>query len=119
MRIMPILLFCCILQVLISCSKEHYEKFDIISGGCGSIAFVDQIGSDFNTALDSLIAIRAAMIGVDYDVEEVPMEIEFHDDNRVFKGIKFIRASDHIMIFGMSDVLDSYGNYYMIIWCPD
>jgi hypothetical protein len=119
MKILPITFACCLSLLFTGCGKESYVKFEIISGGCGTISFQDHIGPDFSAALDSLISLRESFIGDDYSTEEVNMEIEFHDDNRIFKGIKFIRASNQALLFSMSDVLDSKGNYYLINWCPD
>jgi hypothetical protein len=111
-----------IILLIVSCEKEHNEnknEYKILSGACGTISFVDDIGKDFSTARDSLISIRKPFIGNDYIIEEVEMEIDYNNDNRDFKGIIFRSGSNQTLIISMEDVLDSFGNYYFINWCPD
>jgi len=102
------------------CEKPfHVDGYRIVSGASGTISFVDSIGTDFSTALDSLIVLRESFIDDYYYIEEVELEVDFDDASREFKGIKFLRPDNHTLIFSMSDVLDSKGNYYYIIWRPD
>jgi hypothetical protein len=111
-----------ILLLIVSCEKEHNEnknEYKILLGACGTISFVDDIGKDFSTARDSLISIRKPLIGNDYIIEEVEMKIDYNNDNREFKGIIFRSGSNQTLIISMEDVLDSFGNYYFINWCPD
>jgi hypothetical protein len=113
-----------ILALLIGsgCEKPDNKTVDgymILSGACGTISFVDSIGTDFSTALDSLIILRESFINDDFYIEEVELEVDFFDASREFKGIKFLRPGNQILVFSMTDVLDSNGNYYYIIWCPD
>ena len=95
------------------------EGYRILSGASGTISFVDSIGTDFSTALDSLIVLRESFIDDNYYIEELELEVDFVDASREFKGIKFLRPDNHTLIFSMSDVLDSNGNYYCILWPPD
>jgi hypothetical protein len=122
MRISTLSMLLIILLLIISCEKENNEnknEYKILRGGCGTISFVDDIGKDYSTALDSLILIRKPLIGSDYIIEEVEMEIDYNNDNREFKGIIFRSDSNQTLIMSMGDVLDSFGNYYFINWCPD
>lgn len=119
----PVYLWLIILLVICASCEKPYNKniggYKILSGGCGSLSFVDSIGTDFSTALDSLIILRESFIDDNFFIEEVEMEVDFYDSNREFKGIKFLRPGNQTLIFSMSDVLDSNGNYYCINWCPD
>jgi hypothetical protein len=112
-----------VLALIISagCEKTNpdMDGYRILSGAAGTLSFVDSIGTGFSTALDSLIILRELFIDDDYYIEEVELEVDFPDASREFKGIKFLRPGNHTLIFSMSDVLDSNGNYYYIIWYPD
>ena len=112
-----------VLALIISagCEKTNpdMDGYRILSGAAGTLSFVDSIGTGFSTALDSLIILRESFIDDDYYIEEVELEVDFFDASREFKGIKFLRPGNHTLIFSMSDVLDSNGNYYYIIWYPD
>jgi len=112
-----------ILALLIGagCEKPNrtVDGYKILSGAAGTISFVDSIGSDFSTALDSLIILRSSFIDDDYYIEEVDLEVDFYDASREFKAIKFLKPGNNTLIFSMSDVIDSNGNYYYILWPPD
>jgi len=96
----PVYFWIIIFLVICAACEKPYNKniggFKILSGGCGSLSFIDD----------------------DFFIEEVEMEVDFYDSNREFKGIKFLRPGNQTLIFSMSDVLDSNGNYFCIIWCP-
>ena len=100
------------------------QSFKIIHGACGSIVFLEKIGSDFDSALDSVIKLREPMIIAQprvegYYIEKEIMTIDFHYDDRVFYSIGFIDKIKNFHIFSLSDVIDSEGNYFYIYWCED
>ena len=88
---------------------------------------INKIGEDFNSALDSLVAIRESFLNggcpeppcYDYYIDVDTMNIEYNSDDRKFIGIIFKNISNDIPIFSMTDVLDTYGYYYTIDWCDD
>ncbi len=116
--------------MILNCEKDDDSqtiKYSILSGACGTIELVDSIGYNFNSALDSLQAIREPMLRggcpeppcYSYYVDVDTLDIDFDSDTRIFLGIRFINIADDVLIFAMSDVIDSYGNYYTISWCED
>lgn len=100
------------------------KTFPIIHGACGSIMYQGRIGNNFDSALDSLIKRREPMIYAntwvkEYYIEKETMTIDFNYDNRMFYSIGFIDKVQKIHIFSLSDVIDSNGNYFTILWCED
>jgi hypothetical protein len=101
--------------------------YTILEGACGSITPMGNIGSDFNSALDSLTRIREPLLTggcpgapcYDYYVAVDTFQIDYPTDDRDFLGVEFRDIGNDQPIFAMSDVIDSYGNYYSIHWCND
>ena len=75
-----------------------------------TLEYVGEIGSDFDTALDSLRKLK----DIPSEIIKEPLEVLFDYDNRSFFGISY---GDCAMY---SDVLDTKGNYYLRSWyCSD
>jgi hypothetical protein len=65
------------------------KTFKIIHGACGSIMYIERIGNDFDSALDSLIKRREPIISTntwveEYYIEKETMTIDFNYDDRTF-----------------------------------
>lgn len=128
---------CVLLVLTLSCKYEDsvnqkpeeqiVNQYEILSGACGTIIFIDKIGNDLDTSLDSLKVLRENfLIGGcpdnpchTYYIEKIDFEVNFDIDNREFYGIKFIDSTSNSLIFAMHDVIDTKGNLYFIEWCPD
>lgn len=99
---------------------ENNKKFKIIHGACGSIMYLERIGNDFDSALDSLIKLREPSIqGKEYYIETEKMTIDFNHDDRVFYSVCFKNKVTNLILFGLTDVIDSNGNWFGILWCED
>lgn len=68
-----------------------------------TLKYVGEIGSDFDTALDSLQKLKE----MPSEIIISPLEVLFDNDNRLFFGISYVDCA----IF--SDVLDTKGNYWL------
>jgi hypothetical protein len=108
-------------------SDEDKIEYTILSGACGTISLDSKIGNDFFSALDSLITLRESSLTggcpgapcYNYYIDTDTLGIDYDSDNREFIGIIFKDISSDLPIFAMSDVIDTYGNYYTINWCDD
>jgi hypothetical protein len=103
---------------------DENKTFKIINGACGSIMYQGRISSDFDSALDSLVKKREPIIFAntwveEYYIEKEIMAIEFNYDDRAFYSIGFIDKKRNFHIFSLTDVIDSKGNYFNILWCED
>ena len=67
---------------------------------------VGKIGSDLDTALDSLRKLK----DIPSEVVKEPLEVLFDDDDRLFFGISYGDCGVY------SDVLDTRGYYYLRTW---
>ncbi|MBP5769939.1 MAG: hypothetical protein J6W75_01060 [Bacteroidaceae bacterium] len=75
-----------------------------------TLEFIGRIGSDFDTALDSLRKLK----NIPSEIIKEPIEVLFDYDDRLFFGISY---GDCAMY---SDVLDTKGYYYLRSWyCSD
>ena len=133
MKRIIILIFAAFLTIFavnfFSCKKE--KKIYILSDGkrtCEYMVYHAKIGNDLETALDSLIKLNAVIINnKDYYIkkEDITANVDFNRDDRLFYLIHFINARIsreppyEFGLFSSIDVLDSYGNYYNKIHCPD
>jgi len=71
-----------------------------------TLEYVGEIGSDFDTALDSL----RKLINIPSEIIKEPLEVLFDYDSRLFFGIIYGECGNY------SDVLDTKGNYYLRSW---
>lgn len=71
-----------------------------------TLEYVRKIGSDFDTALDSLRKLK----GISSEIIKEPLEVIFDYDDRLFFGISYGDCGMY------SDVLDTKGNYYLRTW---
>jgi len=71
-----------------------------------TLKYVGEIGSDFDTALDSLRKLK----DMPSEIIKVPLEVLFDYDSRLFFGIIYGECGNY------SDVLDTKGNYYLRSW---
>ncbi len=105
---------------------ETVDKFDIIKGPCGKIEYIDRIGNNFDSALDSLLKIVVPIVTncpdincSDYTIEKDTIEVDFSHDNRMFISIAFKDKDNYMHISSINDVLDINGNYFNVMWCDD
>ena len=71
-----------------------------------TLDYIGKIGSDFDTALDSLRKLKA----IRSEIIKAPLEVIFDDDDRLFFGISYGDCGMY------SDVLDTKGYYYLRTW---
>ena len=71
-----------------------------------TLEYVGKIGSDFDTALDSLRKLK----DIPSEVVKEPLEVLFDGDDRLFFGISYGDCGMY------SDVLDTKGYYYLRTW---
>ena len=71
-----------------------------------TLEYVGEIGSDFDTALDSLRKLKY----IPSEIIKEPLEVLFDYDSRLFFGIIYGECGNY------SDVLDTKGNYYLRSW---
>lgn len=71
-----------------------------------TLIYVGEIGSDFDTALDSLRKLK----DMPSEIIKVPLEVLFDYDSRLFFGIKYGECGNY------SDVIDTKGNYFLRSW---
>ena len=74
-----------------------------------TLEYIGEIGSDFDTALDSLRKLK----NIPSEIIKEPLEVLFDYDNRLFFGISYGECGNY------SDVLDTKGNYYLRSWSQD
>ena len=72
-----------------------------------TLVYVGQIGTDYESALDSLRQIKS--IG-DEPIRRTPLDVKFDCDERLFYGIEYGDCGNY------SDVLDTKGYYYNRTW---
>jgi len=110
------------------CNFEKYKTFTI-NNGCAKIIYQSRIGSDFNSALDSLenryepilsvLAIEGHYSGEGYNIEEREINVDFSCDNRKFIFLTFTDKINIYRILFAGDVIDEMGNHFKHISCPD
>ena len=109
-----------IATLFITCDNDTHDKNGEISPNLTQIRikespsetleYVGEIGTDFDTALDSLKRLK----GIISEITKEPLEVLFDYDNRLFWGIIYDGCRNY------SDVLDTKGNYYLRSWySPD
>ena len=74
-----------------------------------TLEYIGEIGSDFDTALDSLRKLK----NIPSEIIKEPLEVLFDYDNRLFFSIIYGECGNY------SDVLDTKGNYYLRSWSQD
>ena len=110
------LIFSMLLATLfVACDKNpenspDLTKIRIKERPCETLEYVEKIGNDFETALDSLRKLKS----ISSEIVKEPLEVLFDYDKRQFFGIIYGDCGMY------SDVLDTKGNYYLRTWyCPD
>jgi hypothetical protein len=120
--------------LLVSCNRTSDDldpafrtnkTFIVLYGGpfCGSITYRDRIGNDLNSAIDSLVKLRILLLegltAEEYYIDKEMITVDFNYDDRKFYSIGFRRKNNDMYIFSISDVIDSNGNCFNILWCDD
>lgn len=105
-------LFVVFIILIASCGKNRCSESDLYSikikdRPSETLVFVGQIGTDFESALDSLKQINS--LG-DETIERTPLDVVFECDKRNFYGILYGDCGNY------SDVLDTKGYYYYRTW---
>ena len=91
-------------------SSPDLTQIRIKERPCETLKYVGEIGSDFDTALDSLRKLKTIPSEIILD----SLEVVFDYDSRLFFGIGNRDCGNY------SDVLDTKGNYYLRSWyCPE
>lgn len=125
-----------LLLVFFSCKKEDLiveeknqessTQFNIIEDYCGTINYVNKIGTDYQTAEDSLFKmIILPNSGCpnnpcqEFHVFRDTTLVDFKNDNRTFITLVFKDIEDKQNLMSPTYVIDDRGNYYQIHWCED
>ena len=104
---------------------EETKSFKVIEGGiCGSIVYDDRIGTDFDSALESLIKEKEQILNVliteghysgeGYYIEKEKMVVDFKYDDREFFVLTIIDKANIYQYLFSGIVIDSKGNHYYI-----
>jgi hypothetical protein len=105
--------------------------YTIDNDTCECVVFLGTIGTDFDSALDSLeryyepefnLAFeRGFYSGQGYFVEKSVINVDFNEDDRTFFRVIFIDSADTYRWLNMfPDILDEKGNYYIrMTWRED
>jgi hypothetical protein len=115
-----ILLFVLFAAFFVACDKNAEDpvlenqpdltEIRIKERPCETLEYVGKIGSDFDSALDSLRNLK----NIFFEIFKQPLEVLFDYDNRQFYGILYGDCGVY------ADVLDTKGYYYLRTWhCPD
>jgi hypothetical protein len=110
------------------CSFEKHKTFTI-DNGCAKISYKSRIGSDFDSALDSLIrqyepelsmlATEGHYSGEGYDIDKRKINVDFNCDDREFFFLIFTEKKNVYRILYACDVIDENGNHFNYVSCPD
>jgi len=105
---------------------EKIKTFQIKDGPCGKINYINRIGYNFNSALDSLLKFTLLPNSScpnnpcqDYKIQHDTIIVDFNYDKRFFIAIVFKDINNRKQLMSISEVLDSKGNYFRINWCED
>ena len=109
---------------------EETKSFKVIGGGAWlSIVYDDRIGTDFDSALESLIKEKEQILNVliteghysgeGYYIEKEKMVVDFKYDDREFFVLTIIDKANIYQYLFTSIVIDSKGNHYYAQWCED
>jgi len=122
------------------CSDEKDEKkeeehiFDenntfTITNGCAKIIYLNRMGNDFDSALDSLLIKYEPLLntlakeghysGEGYNINQEKINVDFSYDSREFILLTFTDKANNYQILFSQDVIDGKGNYYRLLECED
>lgn len=112
------------MTLFISCDKSCgcSGEYTVDQNPCICIKYKDKIGSDFNSALDSLkrwyepifnvLATEGHYSGEGYFVEKEKINVDFTEDNRSFFLLTFRDSVSIFNLIAIHDVIDEKGNHY-------
>lgn len=100
-------------------------EYTVDNNKCVCIKFKGKIGSDFDSALDSLkkwyepqfntLITEGHYSGEGYYIEKEKINVDFMEDDRVFFLLTFIDSARIHNLIITHDVIDEKGNYYKYI----
>lgn len=118
MKFLKQILLLFFLTFLASCSKEK-DTVRLYKWGGGYIEYKETIGYDFNSALDSLLRREFFRPQEPYIIVPEPVTVEYPDDDRVFFWIAFKDTTGRYYLASPSNVLDTKGCWYRILFPED
>jgi len=107
-----------------SCKNEcTCNGYTVNQDPCECVVFQGEIGSDFDSALDSLKKLHAPLFntlateghysGKGYYIEKEKLNVDFTEDDRDFFRLTYVDSiSNRFISIHYRDVLDENGNYY-------
>ncbi len=104
-----VFLFSVMSFLCIACNKEKVvdlTSIKIKNSSSERLIYVGHIGTDFESALDSLRNLKP----IGEEIVKEPLEVIFDYDNRLFYGIVYGECANY------TDVLDTKGHYYTRTW---
>ncbi len=104
---------------LSSCSREKDTVGLYRWGGGGYIEYKETIGYDFDSAFDSLLRRDLFRPQEPYIIVPEPVTVEYPDDDRVFFWIAFKDTTGRYYLASPSNVLDTKGCWYRILFPED
>ena len=102
------------------CQEKEFElqygdNFSI-EGGCAKVEFRNKIGIDFQSALASMQREYNQLFQKPYSIQTRNLAVDFPYDARQF--VSLIVMENGIISLEY-DAIDSYGNHYIMVSCPD
>ncbi len=94
---------------------QYGDSFSI-DGGCAKVEFRNKIGDDFQSALDSMQRTYNKLFQKSYSIQKRNLAVDFPHDKRQFVSL-IVMENDTISL--EYDVIDSYGNHFIMVYCPD
>ena len=96
---------------------------------CETLEYIEKIGYDFDTALDSLtkkyepilnvLATEGHYSGEGYNIDKEKINVDFSYDNREFRLLTFTDKANIYRILFSGDVIDEKGNHFKHTACED
>lgn len=102
---------------------EDLSRYVVVSGACGKLFFVEDLGADSASALAVVAARKAQQYGAGTTALE-PFALAVVDKqgnvppNR-FYGIMVRDAQSSSLLHSVVEVISTIGDLYLLSWCPD
>jgi len=120
----PITFFLLLAVFFVACDRPCTCKgYSVNQNPCGCVIFQAKIGTDFDSAFDSLKILNESKLielgttgfysGKGYFIEKERANVDFPNDNRMFFYVRFLDSVITYRYLTWGDILDEKGNYYI------
>ncbi|MCR4829360.1 MAG: hypothetical protein K5864_07860 [Bacteroidales bacterium] len=117
-----IFFFLVITSIIVACESDD-DSNGIYSFGAGYIKYEATIGHDFDSALDSLLMVvpyDQLFNSVPYYIDPEPLDrVNYPTNDRSFYMITVKDSMNGLYLCSPSNVLDTKGDWYKIVWGED